>query len=132
MHRLLDAADDRSAPTRLHPGAVLGFDIAAEGQLRGLRYERDDIHQVELSLVGDEVRQRVIERPVTTRTVVVSVEVGKSLFWSARKQGLPGRAINQHTDETFQSDIDFSSAVVARDRYSVLVKHLWPAGPRPP
>ena len=52
MHRLLDAAKDRSALTRLRPGAVLGFDIAGEGQLRALRYERDDIHQVELSLVG--------------------------------------------------------------------------------
>ncbi len=128
MHRLLDAAEDRSLLTRLHPGAVLGFDIAAEGQLRALRYERDDIHQVELSLVGDEVRQRVIERPVTTRTVVVSGEVGKSLFWSARKQGLPGRSINQLTDEIFQYDIDFSSDVVASDRYSVVVEQLWREG----
>ena len=128
MHRLLDAAKDRSALTRLRPGAVLGFDIAGEGQLRALRYERDDIHQVELSLVGDEVRERVIERPVTTRTVVVSGEVGKSLFWSARKQGLPGRSINQLTDEIFQYDIDFSSDVAASDRYSVVVEQLWREG----
>ena len=128
MHRLLDAAKDRSALTRLRPGAVLGFDIAGEGQLRALRYERDDIHQVELSLVGDEVRERVIERPVTTRTVVISGEVGKSLFWSARKQGLPGRSINQLTDEIFQYDIDFSSDVAASDRYSVVVEQLWREG----
>ena len=128
MHRLLDAADDRQALTRLRPGAVLGFDIAADGQLRALRYERDDIHQVELSLAGDEVRKRVIERPVSTRTVVISGEVGKSLFWSARKKGLPGRSINQLTDEIFQYDIDFSSDVVASDRYSVVVEQLWREG----
>src|SRR5690606_19030393 len=120
MHRLLDAADDRQALTRLRPGAVLGFDIAADGRLRALRYERDDIHQVELSLAGDEVHKRVIERPVTTRPVVISGEVGKSLFWSARRKGLPGRSINQLTDEIFQYDIDFSSDVVASDRYSVV------------
>jgi murein DD-endopeptidase MepM/ murein hydrolase activator NlpD len=128
MHRLLDQPDARQALTRLRPGAVIGFDIPAEGKLRALRYDRDDTHRVELALVGDTVEERVIERPTTNRTVVVSGEVGRSLFWSARKLGLSGRAINQLTDEIFKYDIDFSSDVAASDRFSVVVDQVWREG----
>lgn len=128
MHRLLEQPDARQALTRLRPGAVIGFDIPADGQLRALRYDRDDTHRVELALVGDKVDERVIERPTTTRTVVVSGEVGRSLFWSARKLGLSGGAINQLTDDIFKYDIDFSSDVAASDRFSVVVDQVWREG----
>ena len=128
MHLLLEDKDTRAALVRLRPGQVLAFDVTANHQLRGLRYDRDETHRIELTLAGDKVHERVIERPTTTRTVVVSGEVGKSLFWSARKQGLSGRAINQLTDEIFKYDIDFSSDVVASDRYSVVVDQVWREG----
>ncbi|MGN6111883.1 MAG: peptidoglycan DD-metalloendopeptidase family protein [Luteimonas sp.] len=128
MHKLLDATSERRALVRLRPGTVIGFDIPADGQLRALRFDRDDTHRVLLSLAGDKVDEEVIERPTTTRTVVVSGEVGKSLFWSARRQGLSSRAINQLTDEIFKYDIDFSSDVVASDRYSVVVDQVWREG----
>src|SRR5690606_4206218 len=92
MHALLDATSERKALVRLRPGTVIGFDIPAEGQLRALRFDRDDTHRVLLTLAGDRIDEQVIERPTTIRTVVVSGEVGKSLFWSARRQGLSGRA----------------------------------------
>ena len=128
MHQLLDATSERRALVRLRPGTVIGFDVPADGQLRALRFDRDDTHRVLLTLAGDKVDEQVIERPTTTRTVVVSGEVGKSLFWSARKQGLSGRAINQLTDEIFKYDIDFSSDVAASDRYSVVVDQVWREG----
>jgi murein DD-endopeptidase MepM/ murein hydrolase activator NlpD len=128
MHRLLEQPDARQALVRLRPGAVIGFDIPADGQLRALRYDRDDTHRVELALAGDQVSERVIERPTTTRTVVVSGEVGRSLFWSARRLGLSGKAINQLTDEIFKYDIDFSSDVAATDRFSVVVDQVWREG----
>ena len=128
MHRLLAATSERRALERLRPGTVIGFDIPAEGELRALRFDRDDTHRVLLSLSGDKVDEQVIERPTSIRTVVVSGEVGKSLFWSARKQGLSGSTINQLTDEIFKYDIDFSSDVVASDRYSVVVDQVWREG----
>ncbi|MCJ0826477.1 peptidoglycan DD-metalloendopeptidase family protein [Luteimonas sp. 50] len=128
MHKLLEKSNARSTLARLRPGAEIGFDIGADGTLRSLRYDRDDTHRVELSLVGDEVRERVIERPTTTRTVVISGEVGRSLFWSARRQGLSGKAIRQLTDDIFKYDIDFNEDVAASDRYSVVVDQVWREG----
>ena len=70
MHKLLDATSERRALVRLRPGTVIGFDIPADGQLRALRFDRDDTHRVLLSLAGDKVDEQVIERPTTIRTVL--------------------------------------------------------------
>jgi murein DD-endopeptidase MepM/ murein hydrolase activator NlpD len=128
MHRLLEHPGVRPVLSRLKPGAEIGLDMPAEGELRALRFDRDDIHRVELALVGDEVRETVVERPVETRTVVISGEVGRSLFHSARKLGLGGRQINMLTDEIFKYDIDFNQDVTAKDRFSVVVEQTWREG----
>lgn len=128
MHRLLEHPGVKPALTRLKPGAELGLDLPVNGGLRALRYDRDDVHRVELTLVGDEVRETVIKRPTETRTVVISGEVGRSLFRSARRLGLNGKQINQLTDEIFKYDIDFREDVTAKDRFSVVVEQTWREG----
>jgi murein DD-endopeptidase MepM/ murein hydrolase activator NlpD len=128
LHRLLEQPGARESLAHLKPGAVLGFDLPVDGTLRTLRFDRDPTHRVELSLHGDAVREHVIERPTETRTVVISGEVGRSLYWSARRQGLSGRAIRQLTDEIFKYDIDFNEDVVASDRFSVVVDQIWRDG----
>ena len=64
LHRLLDATPDREALTRLRPGAELAFEQAPDGRLLAFRYDRSDTQRVELSLEGDQVAEKVIERPV--------------------------------------------------------------------
>jgi murein DD-endopeptidase MepM/ murein hydrolase activator NlpD len=128
MHRLLEHPGVRPVLSRLKPGAELGLDLPVEGGLRALRFDRDEIHRVELALIGDDIRETVIERPIETRTVVVSGEVGRSLFHSARKLGLGGRQINMLTDEIFKYDIDFNQDVTAKDRFSVVVEQTWREG----
>ena len=127
LQRVLDQPGAKPALTRLRPGTELAFDlpvVASAGKtvaLRAFRYDRDDTHRVELRMQGDRVTEKVIERPVETRTVVISGKVGRSLFHSARKLGLSGNNINTLTDEIFKYDIDFNSDVAASDRFSVVV-----------
>ena len=128
LHKLLAEPQAKQALSHLKPGTELAFDMPADGQLRTLRFDRDDTHRVELSLAGDEVQRRVIERPVETRTVVVSGTVGRSLYRSARKLGLSGKAINTLTDDIFKYDIDFNDDVGANDRFSVVVDQYWRDG----
>lgn len=133
MHKILAQPGAKQALTRLKPGTELAFDlpVAAPGQpggLRTFRYDRDDSHRIELSLVGDEVREKVIVRPTETRTTVISGEVGSSLFRSGRRLGLSGSNINTLTDEIFKYDIDFNQDVGARDRFSVVVEEVWREG----
>jgi murein DD-endopeptidase MepM/ murein hydrolase activator NlpD len=128
MHRILAEPGAKETLTRLKPGTVLAFDLPVDGALRTFRYDRDDTHRIEVSLRGDALQQNVIERPTETRTVVISGEVGRSLFRSARRQGLSGSNINTLTDEIFKYDIDFNDDVGANDRFSVVVDQVWRDG----
>ena len=128
MQLLLKDKEAKAALTRLKPGTQLAFDLPVNGELRALRYDRDADHRVELSLSGDTVKEKVIARESTTRTVVLSGKVGRSLNRSARKAGLTNANINSLTDEIFKYDIDFDSDLDADDRFSVLVEQTWREG----
>ena len=133
LQRLLDHSGVKSSLTRLKPGTELAFDLpVANGgkssTLRGFRYDRDDTHRIELRMDGDTISEKVIERPMETRTAVISGKVGRSLFRSARQLGLSGSNINTLTDEIFKYDIDFNSDVAASDRFSVVVEQTWREG----
>jgi len=133
LQRLLDNSSYRDALTHLKPGAELAFDLPVSEpgqpqQLRTLRFDRDDSHRVELSFDGDRVNEKVIERATETRTVVLSGEVGRSLFRSARKAGLTASHIDTLTDDIFKYDIDFNEDVGAHDRFSVVVEQTWREG----
>jgi len=133
LQRVLAQPGARDTLRRLHPGTELAFDLrpAAGGKpaaLRAFRYDRDDLHRVELHVAGDKVIEKVIERPVEVRTAVVSGKVGRSLFHTARKLGLSGNNIRSITDEIFKYDIDFNSDVAASDRFSVVVEQTWREG----
>jgi murein DD-endopeptidase MepM/ murein hydrolase activator NlpD len=133
LHDVMQQPGAREALTKLKPGAELAFDLPVGdggkgGELRALRFDRDPTHRVELTINGDDISQKVIERPSDTRTVVLSGKVGRSLFRSARKLGLSPKNINTLTDEIFKYDIDFNDDVGANDRFSVVVEQTWREG----
>ncbi|KPN17565.1 hypothetical protein AO715_02030 [Xanthomonas sp. Mitacek01] len=128
MHRILEQPDAKAKLTRMRPGTELGFDLAQDGSLKKLRYDRSDTERVELTVSGDAITEQVIERPVEIRNVVISGKVGRSLFHSARQLGLSGANINTLTDEIFKYDIDFNTDVTQNDRFSVVVEQTWREG----
>lgn len=128
MHALLEQPGAKQALTRMKPGTELAFDLPVNGGLRAFRYDRDETHRIEYRIDGDKIVEKVIERPTESRTVVISGNVGKSLFHSARKLGLSGGAINTLTDDIFKYDIDFNEDVASSDRFSVVVEQTWRDG----
>src|SRR5690606_2545741 len=129
MYQLPEQPGAREVLTRLRPGTQLAFDLPVDGSLRAFRYDRDDLHRVELAIVGDRISQRVIERPVETRTLAATGEIESSLYAAARRAGLSPAAIVAMTDEIFQYDIDFTSAQKG-DRFSVVYDETWREGER--
>ena len=130
MHQVLEHPGTREVLTRLRPGAEIAFDLPADGELRALRFDRDANHRVELSLQGGEVREKVLERATSTRTVVTSGEITSSLYAAASKAGLSPSAIATMTEEIFNYDIDFSREVQRGDRFSVVLDETWREGER--
>lgn len=123
----------RIKPTlrRLRPGTQLSFNLPADGSVRAMRLEAGPgigDTPIELEFGADAVRERAVPVEVTTRTVVLTAEVGDSLFASARALGLGSSQLNQLTDEMFKYDIDFDSDLDEHDRFSVVVDQTWKNG----
>ena len=72
-----------------HHGDVLA--ILVGGAVNGGEGHKALVH------AGDALRERAVPQEITTRTVVLSGTVGKSLFASARKAGLGSAQLNQLT-----------------------------------
>ena len=130
MHRVLENEHAKAAFARLRPGTEIAFDIPAPGQLRGMRFNRDADHRVELSVDGGQVTAQLSARETSTRTAVAVGEIRHSLYASASRAGLPANAISVLTDEIFKYDIDFSKDVQPGDRFSVVYDETWREGER--
>jgi murein DD-endopeptidase MepM/ murein hydrolase activator NlpD len=113
---------------RLRPGTEIAFNLPADGSVRGMRIDNSNGESAEYEFGADAVRERAIPHETSTRTVVLSGEVGKSLFASARKLGLGSAQLRQLTDEMFKYDIDFDSDLDQNDRFSVVVDQTWRDG----
>jgi len=130
MQKVLDHPGTREVLTKLRPGAEIAFDLPVNGALRTIRFDRDANHRVELTLQGDQIREKVSERATSTRTVVASGEITSSLYAAARRAGLSPSAIATMTDEIFKYDIDFSKDLQPGDRFSVVMDETWREGER--
>jgi murein DD-endopeptidase MepM/ murein hydrolase activator NlpD len=130
MYQILEQPGAKQALTRLQPGTELAFDLPVNGELRAFRFDRDDTHRVELSFKGGTIAEKVIERPVETRTAVATGEITSSLYVAARKAGLSPAAIAILTDEIFKYDIDFNTDIKRGDRFSVVMDETWREGER--
>ena len=129
MHRILENEHARTAFARLRPGTEIAFDIPVEGELRGMRFNRDEGHRVELSVDGESIDATVIERETTTRIVEATGEIRHSLYASASRAGLPASAIAVMTDDIFKYDIDFKD-VQPGDLFNVVYEETWREGER--
>jgi murein DD-endopeptidase MepM/ murein hydrolase activator NlpD len=128
MHRVLEQPSARTL-SRLRAGAELAFDLGHDGQLRGLRFERDEASRVELTLAGDKIRENVIERPLERRVMVASGEITSSLYAAGAQAGLSNAAINQMAN-AFSYDIDFTQDLRDGDRFQVVYEEIWRDGER--
>lgn len=128
LHRVLDHPGAREALTKLRPGAEIAFDMPLSGDLRSIRFDRDADNRVELSLSGDDIKEKVTKRETSTRTVVTSGEITSSLYAAARRAGLSPSAIATMTDDIFKYDIDFSKDLQPGDRFSVVMDETWREG----
>ncbi|TWI05852.1 murein DD-endopeptidase MepM/ murein hydrolase activator NlpD [Luteimonas cucumeris] len=127
LERVMQHPKIKPALRRMRPGTELAFNLPRDGSVRAMTITIDD-QPMELEFTGTALRERMIPQEVTTRTVVLSGNVGKSLFASARKVGLGRKQLAQLTDEMFKYDIDFDSDLDEDDRFSVVVDQTWKNG----
>lgn len=128
MYQVLESPSAKNL-TRLRAGAELAFDLADDGALRGLAFERDEAARVELAIADGKISENVIERPLERRTLVASGEITSSLYADGAKAGLSNAAINLMAN-VFSYDIDFTQDLRDGDRFQVVYEEIWRDGER--
>jgi murein DD-endopeptidase MepM/ murein hydrolase activator NlpD len=129
MHRVLAHPGAADPLTRIRPGTQFWFDIGASGDLRGLRFDRDEANRVTLTLAGDKIEESVQQRDIQRRIQMASGEIKGSLFGAAAEAGLSNGAIVELA-EVFGYDIDFAQDLQAGDRFSVVYEEVYRDGER--
>ena len=129
LHRLLDAPGMREPLTRIRAGSQFAFDIPEAGQLRALRFERDEASRVTLTLQGDAITQEIQERALQRRIQMASGTIEGSLFGAGAKAGLSNGAIAEMA-KVFGYDIDFAQDLRVGDRFNVVYEEIYRDGER--
>src|SRR5690606_23196801 len=70
LQTTLDAQSDATALRRIRPGDEFLFDIDASGNLRALRFDRNDAERVTLRFSGDTVTETIQDRALERRVDV--------------------------------------------------------------
>jgi len=129
MHRVLAHPGAADPLTRIRPGTQFWFDIAADGSLRGVRFDRDEASRVTLALAGDRIEESVQQRDIQRRIEMASGEIKGSLFGAGADAGLSNGAIVELA-KVFGYDIDFAQDLRVGDRFSVVYEEVYRDGER--
>ena len=129
MHRLLDHPGAREPLTRFRPGTQFHFQISAPGELRAVRFDRDEASRVTLTLDGDSIREEVAQRDIQRRIQIAGGEIEGSLFGAGAKAGLSNGAIVELA-KVFGYDIDFAQDLRVGDQFSVVYEEIYRDGER--
>lgn len=119
MFRVLENDTAKQSLKRINAGDTIEFDMNGYSQLRGMRFDQNDLAQVVLNIQADSVAETITERKLENRLMVASGEITSSLYADAKRAGLSGTIVNQMA-EMFKYDIDFSDDLLDGDQFQVV------------
>ena len=129
MHRVLEVPEANQMASRLRVGSELAFEIGADGELKGLRFDQDESKRIALAVTDRGIEREVIERPVERRVVIAGGTIRSSLFADGAKAGLSA-AVMHDMVKALQYDIDFAQDLREGDAFQIVYEELWREGER--
>jgi len=129
LHRLLEHPGAREPLTRFRSGAEFAFDIGAEGELKALRFDRDEATRVVLRVEADRITERLVGREVQHRVQMASGTITHSLSQAAQDAGMPTSSMLEMA-KVFGYDIDFAQDLRVGDSFHVVYEEIYREGER--
>ena len=120
IQAVMDLGPDSKLLTRLHPGDELKVYTSQDNRrLRGLVYEIDETHRLEIAQGNDGLSSRIIETKLETRTTHATGTIDSSLFLAAQQAGLSDN-LTMELANLFGWDVDFALDIRAGDQFSLV------------
>lgn len=129
MRQLMVVPGARKDMSRIGPGKELAFELNAKGELKTLRFDRDESTRIELMLENGKASEKIIRREVAQEVAIASGVIEKSFSHDAKRAGLTTSSINKLAD-VFKYDIDFVEDLNDGDTFHVVYEDQWREGQR--
>lgn len=129
LHRAIDAQKDATALRRIRPGTEFAFDIDAAGNLKAMRFDRDESTRVVLEFSADKVTEVIEDRAIERRVQIAHGVISRSLFEAADQAGMSDPMVLKLAN-AFGYDIDFAQDLRVGDSFSVIYDQLYREGER--
>jgi murein DD-endopeptidase MepM/ murein hydrolase activator NlpD len=129
LHRMIEHPGAKAPLSRIRPGDEFAFDIDADGQLRALRFDRDEAHRVVLRLGEDGIEEDVQPRMLQRRVQLASGEITDSFYAAGERAGMSAPAILELA-KVFGYDIDFAQDLRVGDQFHAIYEEVWRDGER--
>lgn len=120
LQAVMTLGKDSKILTRLHPGDQLKVYTSQDNhRLRGLMYDIDESHRLEIAQGNGGLSSQIIENPIETRTTYASGTIDSSLFLAAQAAGLSDN-LTMELANLFGWDVDFALDIRAGDQFSLV------------
>lgn len=129
MRQLMVVPGARKDMSRIGPGKELAFELNAKGELKTLRFDRNESTRIELTLEDGKASEKIIQREVAQEVAIASGVIERSFSHDAKRAGLTTSSINKLAD-VFKYDIDFVSDLNDGDTFHVVYEDQWREGQR--
>ncbi|HRQ65426.1 MAG TPA: peptidoglycan DD-metalloendopeptidase family protein [Xanthomonadaceae bacterium] len=127
MHRFLNHSATTKGMARLRPGQELAFLIPGDGDLRAVRFDRDEATRVMVELEAGTMVERLIERPIERRIQFAQATIESSLFDAGQQAGMSDPLIMRMA-QVLGFDIDFALDLRRGDSFAVIYDEVYRDG----
>ena len=125
IQAVMDLGKDSKILTRLHPGDQLKIFTSQDNKrLRGLIYQIDENHRLDIAMGSDGLNSQVIESPIETRISHATGTIDSSLFLAAQQAGLSDN-LTMELANLFGWDIDFALDIRTGDQFSLVYEEQY-------
>jgi murein DD-endopeptidase MepM/ murein hydrolase activator NlpD len=125
IQAVMATGTDSKVLTRLHPGdQVIIYTSPDNRQLRGLMYDIDETHRLEIAQGSTGLNSQIIESPIETRITHATGMIDSSLFVAAQQTGLSDN-LTMELANLFGWDVDFALDIRAGDQFSLVYEEQY-------
>ncbi len=129
LHKLLDDRNNAAALRNIHPGDEFAFLRAADGNIRSVRFDRDEHTRVIETFASGGVHELVQDRSFERRTYVAHGVIESSLFDAGEQAGMNDSMVLKLAN-AFGYDIDFAQDLRQGDSFTVIYDDVYCEGLR--
>ncbi|MDE1463192.1 peptidoglycan DD-metalloendopeptidase family protein [Spartinivicinus poritis] len=121
LYKIVSSSKEAKRLANIMPGQQLAFFVSPEGELKQVKYVRNNLESLIITKVDNTYQTQEIIRKPAIRQKILAGTINSSLFNASQRAGLPHRLTMQLAN-IFAWDIDFALDIRKGDHFKVIIE----------